>query len=397
MKNIRIFFLLILTNTLQYQLHAQGIDYQKVGDNIAATLANVEPGEVVVINGGEYALRLIEAIGVGVYKRGGYPFISITTDKLFNSFFTDVPEEYFLNMPDPMLKWFDDMDVIILVQPVSEHEAARDALFSDASEAKRKKVEDLGNKQMQAMQEGKARAVIFYYPTEEQAKGSGLDLETCTAEYFKGLTADFRKVRKSGMQLQEMLERAKEVHITSPAGTDIRFSTTGRKCTLQDGSTTAEDNGKPLNDRVEIMPGGVISQSIHEHSANGKLSIPKMRCNYKPQVKNLSVQFTDGMMGTLSGDGIDCIEETLKPFEKEARLLGQFSIGLNTEVRVIEEGDANFRPGIAAGLVYLHVGNNEYIGGENKVTGLFSFPLTNATVTIDGVTVVRDGALLELN
>ena len=48
-----------------------------------------------------------------------------------------------------------------------------------------------------------------------------------------------------------------------------------------------------------------------------------------------------------------------------------------------------------AGMVFLYLGNNEELDGENTVMGGYSFPLTNATVTIDGVIVVKDGMLLE--
>jgi hypothetical protein len=102
------------------------------------------------------------------------------------------------------------------------------------------------------------------------------------------------------------------------------------------------------------------------------------------------------MMEILSGEGKDCVEEALKSFEKEARLLGEFSIGLNTAMRINEEGDVNFRPGLAAGMVYLYLGNNQFVGGENTVEGTYNLPLTNATVSIDGVVVIKDGVLQEL-
>ena len=58
-----------------------------------------------------------------------------------------------------------------------------------------------------------------------------------------------------------------------------------------------------------------------------------------------------------------------------------------------EPGD--YRPEYAAGLVTIAIGDNRIIGGSNKVEGYgaFNFPIVNATVTIDGKTVVRDGKL----
>lgn len=396
MKNFKTLSLLLLSITYLQALRGQDLDYQNIGDNFAATVATVEPGEVVFITGGEYSLRMMEAIATGVLKLGGTPFLNITTDKIQTFLLTDVPEEYFLSSSDPSVKWLADVNVLVTIMPYSEDQAKWDALMEGLPEAKKKKLENIGMLQLQALMQGKMRVVIFTYPTEEQAKASGMDIETYTTEYLKGLTADFEKVRETGMKLEEMLVQSKEVHITTPFGTDIRFQTTGRSCWFLDGSTTAADCEKPFMQRVESVPSGMMYQTIHEHSANGKLFIPSSRCDGLLQVKNLTVTFTDGMMGELKGEGKDCIEAQFAPYEKEARLLGQLSIGLNTGLQIIEEGGVNFRPGLAAGMVYLYLGNNADTGGENSAEGGYYFPLTNATVTIDGVTVVKDGVLQDV-
>jgi len=61
---------------------------------------------------------------------------------------------------------------------------------------------------------------------------------------------------------------------------------------------------------------------------------------------------------------------------------------------VVEEG-GDYRPGNAAGMVWLGIGGNSMLGGANKVEGEagFGIPVTNATVEIDGKVVVRNGEL----
>ena len=50
-------------------------------------------------------------------------------------------------------------------------------------------------------------------------------------------------------------------------------------------------------------------------------------------------------------------------------------------------------PGSAAGLVYVGIGDNQVLGGNNKIQGNFgfNFPLVKATVEIDGKVVVKEG------
>ena len=44
-------------------------------------------------------------------------------------------------------------------------------------------------------------------------------------------------------------------------------------------------------------------------------------------------------------------------------------------------------------MVVINTGGNNLSGGENTATGGFDFPITHATVIIDGKTVVEDGKL----
>jgi hypothetical protein len=84
----------------------------------------------------------------------------------------------------------------------------------------------------------------------------------------------------------------------------------------------------------------------------------------------------------------------MEPFEKAASRLGSVSIGLNPALKVMEENGADYRPGDAAGMVWLSFGDNQLLGGKNDTTGGMAFPIVNATVSVDGTVVVRDGVLV---
>ena len=73
-------------------------------------------------------------------------------------------------------------------------------------------------------------------------------------------------------------------------------------------------------------------------------------------------------------------------------MFGGFSIGLNPALRVMEEG-ADYRPDNAAGMVTIGIGDNRLSGGKNDTLGGYYFPITKATVAIDGKVVVKDGQL----
>jgi hypothetical protein len=44
--------------------------------------------------------------------------------------------------------------------------------------------------------------------------------------------------------------------------------------------------------------------------------------------------------------------------------------------------------------VYVGFGSKQFIGGANKTTGGYNFPLVDSTVTVDGKVIVKDGKLI---
>ncbi len=100
------------------------------------------------------------------------------------------------------------------------------------------------------------------------------------------------------------------------------------------------------------------------------------------------------MQNFRAGTNAACYQETMKPYTGDKERFGSINIGLNPALLVAEKGTAHYRPGSAAGMVWIGVGDNRFLGGSNNNIGGFGFPIMNATVMIDGKTVIRDGKLL---
>ena len=91
--------------------------------------------------------------------------------------------------------------------------------------------------------------------------------------------------------------------------------------------------------------------------------------------------------------GGDCFTEAMTPYSGPKDMLGTISIRLNPELKVIEDG-REYRPGRGAGMVWVNLGDNRLNGRNNNTQGGFGFPIVNATVTVDGKRVVKDGNLV---
>jgi hypothetical protein len=127
-------------------------------------------------------------------------------------------------------------------------------------------------------------------------------------------------------------------------------------------------------------------------SANGSVVVPKDRCRNAP-LTGVHFEFKGGKLQNFQArKGAECFAETMAPYTSKDTI-GLISFGLNPELRVIENETADYRPQSAAGIVLIGTGQNYLEGGNNKEPGGTIFPITNATVEIDGKVLIRDGKI----
>jgi hypothetical protein len=146
--------------------------------------------------------------------------------------------------------------------------------------------------------------------------------------------------------------------------------------------------------RTVSLPGGLIAVAPLETSGEGQLFVRHDACAAN-RVINLRARFHHGLLSDVTADsGAKCLKDVLSLTDSSGRTLGQLHIGLNA---AFERYDAasDFRVGDSAGNVSVSVGFNRDLGGVNSAGFAWEFPIAHATVVADGVTIVRDGHLVE--
>ncbi|MCK5408258.1 MAG: aminopeptidase [Candidatus Krumholzibacteria bacterium] len=363
-----------------------------LAERVIKTCVAVQPGDVVVLYGGRHHLDMMEELAMHADKSGGLTNIMVLSDKLQRAYWTEVPEEYLSIVPSYWKSWLSEVDVWIgmpaVEDPRSVYADIPQERFAAAAEASQMFTDILNGTPL--------RFVFINPPSTQQAATAGMGFDRFSKMRWSAINADYSAISKKGYALADVLHGAKEVHITSPAGTDIRFSMGDREVFVNDGIVTEEEAkaGKFVQ-RIANLPGGQVFASTIEKSVTGRVVIPKGQCNWGT-VRNVSFEFRDGdMHGFEAEEGGDCIAETLDPYEGPTRRFASFSIGLNSYLEVDEES-ATFWPANGAGMVYINVGDNQLLGGKNVTQAGYGFPITRATVIVDGVTIVKDGKLTEV-
>jgi aminopeptidase len=371
---------------------AQQPNFDELAKRIVETSVSVKPGDVVIVNGGKHNLSLMEDLTIEANKAGGMSTMFISTDKVDRSFNVDVPEKFLEQQPTYFVEWIKQVDVWIGLPSEEDNKAViagvPETRFAKAAKASQVITDSL-------MSNPKLRGVFIGYPTKEDAAANHMDFTAYSNMHWNAVNADYKQISAKGKAIQAALQGAKSVHITSPAGTDVTFSIADRQVYVDDGVMTPEKAAsKTFLGRFVNLPGGSVFGSGIETSANGKVVIPKSTCRYDP-MDGVSFEFKDGKLQDFkAGQNGKCFVDSMAPYDGPKDVFGQFSIGLNPALKVVEEGGATYWPGNGEGVVYIGMGGNELLGGTNKTQGGWAFPVLNSTVTADGKVILKDGQIM---
>ena len=365
----------------------------QLAHRIVTTSLAIKPGEVVLITGGKHTIPLMEAIAIEAQKAGGMVSILLASDRVTRSLNVDVPEQFLTQEPRYFGDWLKRVDVFITLPTTSDIKA----LDAGVPAARLAKVNAAGEYLTPLLDDMRFRELDITYPTTERGASWGIAGATYVAMMWDAIGADYQRIAEKGRALRDMLEAAKSLHVTSPGGTDVTFAVEGRQAFVDDGVMTAEKaKGKKFVARDIALPGGTVVIAPLETSATGRVVAPRVQCRFLTMT-GVSFEFKDGKMeGLKATKGLPCLTELIANSGGPTDVIGAFSIGLNPGLKIHEERNAAYYGGgSAAGIVYLSIGDNQLFGGNNKTTGNFGFgfPIKDATVSLDGKTVVERGKL----
>ena len=372
---------------------AQQGNVDRLARRIVTTSVAVRPGELVVITGGKHTIPLMEALAIETQKAGGMAAILLSSDKVVRSLNVDVPEQFLTQEPRYFAEWLKRADVFITLPTASDIKA----LDAGVPATRLAKVNEAGQFLPPLLDDMKFRELDISYPTKERGASWGIEGQTYVTMMWNAIGADYQRIAQQGDALRDMLQGARSVHVTSPSGTDVTFAVEGRPAFVDDGVITAEKaKGKKFLARDVGLPGGSVFIAPLETSANGRVVVPRVQCRFLTMT-GVSFEFRDGKLENLKATkGLNCLNELMSASGGPTNVIGGFSIGLNPGLKVHEEGNAAYYGGSsAAGIASVYIGDNQLLGGSNITSGNFGFgfPIKDATVSIDGKTVVERGKL----
>lgn len=373
-------------------LHAaEKPDYKAIAERIVVQSANVKEGDRVVVQGDVRDIELIEEVALAVWKRGAEPIQIVSREKAARRYFDEVPKKY------------DALPLALSLKLVEAQTVAIDiggqefpGLFSDVVperfNATSKRLQDVANARLQRG----VRSVSLgngLYPTEATAKQYGLTKNQLAKLYWAGVNVDYNKLQVTGAAVRSVLAAGKEVRVTHPNGTELKFRIEGRPVFVSDGVISAEDLAKGGPATQVWLPAGEVYLVPVPGTAEGKIVFDTIPFDAGVIVGATFTVKAGKLTAHSAKPGPDyerwkALYEAAPEGKNDLALL---DVGINSNVKV--PPGSKLTTWVPAGTVSLGFGGNTWAGGSNDMGWAASGSLNGCTVTVDGKTVVEKGVL----
>ena len=364
-------------------------DAEAISNRLVMQVAGVKEADVVFINGGVRDLELLEDLVTDVRKVGAFPLFTISSDRLSKKYFDEVPEKYDTQSPD-----FDLKLATLPTVAINVDSQETEGLLADVSPTRLANTAKTGEPVGELFQKRNVRQVAVgndLYPTEWRAKRYGMSLDDFSKVFWSAVNADYSGVQATGEKVKTMLSSGKELHITSPDGTDLKVKIEARTFFVSDGVISPEDVQKGGPAVAVFLPAGEVYAAPAAGTAEGKVVIAQEFYRGK-EVTNLTLVFAAGKMTSMtgSGPGFDSLKKDYDATNDTGKdLLSYVDFGINPNLKLWPA--SKLGNWVQAGMVSLGTGNNIWAGGDNKAAFDAGGHAPGCTVTLDGTTIIEKG------
>ena len=364
----------------------------------------IGPGKVVRITAQPAAESLLEAVYRRVLKAGGLPFVNCRPECLNEAFYELANREQ-LDWANPIaqhevelidatinlaastnLRALDKFDPAITQRAARANRASRELLFERAAVA-----DDPGSS-------SPLRPLLWtttLFPTEAYAQDAGMSLRDYQQFVIRACQLDhedpvafWQELDRWQQQLAEQLMTGSELHLQTPAGTDLKIATAGMRWLSSPGRKNFPDGEVYSGPNLDAPNGG----------AEGVVIFDK-RCVYQGHaVRNVHIVMKAGRATEVSADEGEEFLVSMLNQDEGARRIGEVAFGPNRAITRLtgqilfdEKMGGSFH--LAFGSGYPETGNT------NKSAlhwDLIASLVEGSQVTLDGKPFCIDGQFVTM-
>lgn len=363
-----------------------GPDYDAIADNLVNGSLAVQPGEIIQISGTPDQIELMGALQVAVRKAGGEPLLTLQLPEANKRAILETPMEHLKRLPTAPVLLTKMIDGFINVASQEDPD-----LFADVPEERLAAGRKAGAPLNHVFRNADFRSVSLGQtggiPTASYARTIEADYEDLDAMFWKALAVSPEQIHEAAVMVNGMLRPGIDVHVTSGAGTDLRFRIADMAPRINAGRTADVQGHGP---KQVWLPAGEAYAAVEPGSARGKLVVERATFRGE-QMEDLELTFRNGKLTDIEGKNVKLLEDFFASSDDHTSILSVVDIGLNPHSRMPE--GSHYMSWEMGGMVTLGLGNNAWAGGDNPGEGFYSVHLPGATVEAGGAQLTANGEL----
>ena len=232
----------------------------------------------------------------------------------------------------------------------------------------------------------KGARIALAYATRERAKSYKIQLAAWQKMLLAASSIDYSTLKNKADQIAPLL-RSGKVKITAPNGTDLTLQLAGREPYAEDCIVDANDLDHGRN--VANIPGGSISSCPDETKGDGTIVFDRPTAYMGKWVGGVKFDFKDGTLTNYQARlNAALFKSSFEKATGDKSKIALVGVGLNPKVK-----SGFLQDSIAEGAVTLGIGGNDDVGGNNKTDYYYAGVLANATLSVDGNVLVKNGKM----
>lgn len=339
----------------------------------------VQAGELISVRDDSGCFELLLEILLTIERLGATPLPNLTPANYMERLWNESPHTYLAQWDRHRQVWSRKIDrVLVLLGAYPDFEAVPDEAFQVWESAV----------QRLTIIEEERRLPVFLVATPTEGRATQLGLSQTAMEQIL-LPALLVSTKELQSEIDRVLNPMRSSqHITIQTGEEhtLLLERGSRAWLCDDGYIDETDRSQGAI--VSNIPAGSIYTTVVESETRGSIRLPKAG-----PAKDVVLHFDGGRIVDIdAATGAAALSSWLDSHSGEPRRVGHIGIGLNPYLN--QPIGWTFVDHCAQGFLWISLGENQYMGGQNESSLNVDFEIPRATMWADDRAVVIDGTVV---
>lgn len=339
----------------------------------------VEAGEVVIVRDHTGRWDVLQEMLLAIEQRGATPLPELVTVDYLQRLLQSAPQSYLDAWDQHRQRWMREADRVLVLQGESLRAGDSEA-SPEAGQAWRMAAGRLGAIE----EERRLPFLLIGVPTAAQAAVLDVPLAELEEAILPALAVSAAELQSEIGRVLEAVRGGRRLTIQSGEDNTLQLTLGNRPWLDDDGEISAEDRER--GGVVSNLPAGSVYTTVVEDATFGSLRLPQAEGE-----ADVVLHFMDGEVTRVAAPGGDALRALFDRHTGDARRVGHIGIGLNPRLHrlfgwVLPDEHVQ-------GCLFVSLGENRYMGGQNASSLNIDFVVPNATLLVDDRVIVRDGVL----